>query len=69
MSLSCRDHTLIEQQQIQLFNTDLDDTLCTDVTLQRLTTLNDEVMYARAYEQRSTTLALPAASVPRSAPR
>jgi hypothetical protein len=33
MSLSCRDHTLTEPQQIQLFTTGLGEPLCTDVAL------------------------------------
>jgi hypothetical protein len=33
MVISCRDHSLIEPQQIQLFTTGLGDPLCTDVTV------------------------------------
>jgi hypothetical protein len=52
MALSYCDHTLTEGQQIQLFTTGLGEPLCTDVVLQQPTSLNDVVMFTRAYEQR-----------------
>jgi hypothetical protein len=52
MALSCRDPATTEVQQVQLFITGLGKPLRTDVALQRPTTLNDAVMFARAYEQR-----------------
>jgi hypothetical protein len=63
MSLSYWDHTLTEPQQIQLFTTGLSEPLRTDVALQRPSSLDEAVMFARAYEQHSTT---PTPSAPRS---
>jgi hypothetical protein len=66
MSLSCRDHTLTEPQQIQLFTTGLGEPLHTDVALQQSSSLDEVVMFVRTYEQRSTT---PAPSTPQSSQR
>lgn len=52
LSLSCRDTSLTEAQQIQLFTVGLGKPLRTDVSLRRPVTLDDAIMYARAYEQR-----------------
>jgi hypothetical protein len=46
MALSCRDHSLTEMQQIQLFTTGLREPLRTDVALQRPSTLDDAMMFA-----------------------
>jgi hypothetical protein len=54
MALSCHDHSLTETQQIQLFTTGLGEPLHTDVALQRPASLDEVVMFARAYEPRST---------------
>jgi hypothetical protein len=55
MELSCRDESLTDHQQIQLYITDLDDPLRTDVQLQQPTKLDDAIIFARAYEQRNAT--------------
>jgi hypothetical protein len=52
MALSCRDPTITEQQQIQLFTTGLGDPLWLDVALQQPTSMDDAVIFTRAYEQR-----------------
>jgi hypothetical protein len=52
MALSCRDPTITEQQQIQLFRMGLGDPLRLDVTLQQPTLMDDAVIFVRAYEQR-----------------
>jgi hypothetical protein len=51
MTLSCRDTSLTEPLQVQLFITGLGDPLQTDVALQQPASLNDIVIFARAYEQ------------------
>jgi hypothetical protein len=53
MKLSCRDESLMEHQQIQLYITDLGDPLRTDIQLQQPTKLDDAVIFARAYEQQN----------------
>jgi hypothetical protein len=55
IALSCCDTTLTEPQQVQLFITGLSDPLCTDGVLQQLATLDDVVIFVRAYEQRNTS--------------
>jgi hypothetical protein len=55
--LSYRDTSLTEQQQIQLFITGLGDPLWTDVALQQPTTLDDAIIFTRAYEQRNAGIA------------
>jgi hypothetical protein len=55
MALSCRDPSITEPQQIQLFITGLGDPLRTDVALQQPSTLDDAVIFARAYEQRNAS--------------
>jgi hypothetical protein len=52
MALSCRDPTITEQQQIQLFTTGLGDPLRLDVALQQPSSMDDAVIFAQAYEQR-----------------
>jgi hypothetical protein len=52
MALSCRDPTITEQQQIRLFTTCLGDPLRLDVALQQPASMDDVVIFARAYEQR-----------------
>jgi hypothetical protein len=69
MSLSCRDHSLTEHQQVQLFTIGLGKPLRTDVALQRPKTLDEEIMLARAYEQRTLLPAAPAASASNSTSR
>jgi hypothetical protein len=53
MELSCRDESLTEHQQIQLYIAGLGDPLCTNVQLQQPTKLDDAVIFARAYEERN----------------
>jgi hypothetical protein len=55
IALSCHDTTLSEPQQNQLFITGLGDPLRTDVVLQQSASLDDAVIFARAYEQRNTS--------------
>jgi hypothetical protein len=64
MALSCRDTTITEAHQMQLFLTRLEKPLHTDVTLHRQPTLNDIVILARAYEQREMTPPPPSLSMP-----
>jgi hypothetical protein len=52
MALSCRDPSITEPQQIQLFIMSLGDPLRLDVTLQQPSSMDDAVIFARAYEQR-----------------
>jgi hypothetical protein len=52
MALSCRDPSITEPQQIQLFITGLGDPLRLDVALQQPSSMDDVVIFARAYEQR-----------------
>jgi hypothetical protein len=49
MALSCRDPSISEEHQIQLFTSVLGKPLCTDVT-QRPVTLDEAIMFAQAYE-------------------
>jgi hypothetical protein len=51
IALSCHDTSLLEPQQIQLFITGLSDPLRTDVVLQQPASLDDVVIFVRAYEQ------------------
>jgi hypothetical protein len=51
IALSCRDTTLSEPQQIQLFIMGLGDPLCTDVAQQQPASLDDVVIFTRIYEQ------------------
>jgi hypothetical protein len=44
----------IEAHQIQLFMAGLGQPLCTDVAFQKSSTMDEAIMYAHAYEQRST---------------
>ncbi|KAG8088295.1 hypothetical protein GUJ93_ZPchr0010g10630 [Zizania palustris] len=60
MALSCRDTAITEAHQVQLFIADLSKPLRMDVALQRPTSRDDAVMFARAFEQREV--------VPRSPP-
>jgi hypothetical protein len=55
MALSCHDPTLLKAQQVQLYITDLGDPLRTDDALQQLATLDDAVIFTRAYEQRNAS--------------
>jgi hypothetical protein len=48
MALSCRDPTITEQQQIQLFTTGLGDPLRLDVALQQPSSMDDAVIFAQA---------------------
>jgi hypothetical protein len=52
MPLSCHDLAISESHQIQLFTVGLGKPLRTDVSLQKPETLNEAIIYARAYEQR-----------------
>jgi hypothetical protein len=54
MALSCRDPSITEEHQIQLFTSGLNKPLRTNVTLQRPVTLDEAIMFAQAYEQRNT---------------
>jgi hypothetical protein len=51
MSLSYLDLAISESHQIQLFTASLGKPLRTDVSLQKPETLDEAIMYARAYEQ------------------
>jgi hypothetical protein len=53
MALSCHDSSIIEDHQVQIFVAGLGHPLRTDFALQRPLTLDEAVMYARAYEQRA----------------
>jgi hypothetical protein len=55
IALSCRDTSLIKARQIQLFLTGLGDPLRTDVALQQPSSLDDVVIFARAYKQCNTS--------------
>jgi hypothetical protein len=55
MALSCHDPTLLKAQQVQLYITGLGDPLQTDGALQQLATLDDAVIFMRAYEQRNAS--------------
>jgi hypothetical protein len=52
MALSWRNLTITEAQHIQLFTTGLGALLRNDVTLQWPQTIDDAVIYAKAYKQR-----------------
>jgi hypothetical protein len=52
MALSCRDMTITEPQQIHIFITGLGDPLRLDVVLQQPSSMDDAVIFARAFEQR-----------------
>jgi hypothetical protein len=52
MALSYRDPSITESQQIQLFITGLGDPLRLDVALQQPSSMDNAVIFARAYEQR-----------------
>jgi hypothetical protein len=66
MALSCRDPTITEQQQIQLFTTGLGDPLRLDVALQQPVSMDDAVIFAQAYEQRLLSRGTGAQTAPRS---
>ncbi|MEJ2003071.1 MAG: retropepsin-like aspartic protease [Maritimibacter sp.] len=55
IALSCRDTSLTEPQQIQLFITGLGDPLRTDVALQQPASLDNAIISACAYEQRNVS--------------
>ena len=55
MVLSCRDESLTEHQQIELFIAGLGDTLRTDVQLHLPAKLDDAIIFVRAYEQRNAS--------------
>jgi hypothetical protein len=55
MALSCHDPSFTEHQQIQLYVTGLGNPLRTDVALQQPATLDDVVIFARAYKQRNAS--------------
>jgi hypothetical protein len=57
MALSCRDPTLTEAQQIQLFLVGLESLLRTNVALHQPATLDDAIKFTRAYEQHDMTQA------------
>lgn len=52
LALACRDAELSEGQQVQLFTAGLVNPLKTDVVLCQPRSLDDAIMFARAYEQR-----------------
>jgi hypothetical protein len=52
LALACRDADLLEAQLIQMFTAWLVNPLKTDVALRRPQSLDDAIMFARAYEQR-----------------
>jgi hypothetical protein len=66
MTISCRGHSLTEQQQIQLFTISLGDPLRTDAALQWPVTLDEVVLFMRAYEQRPLSPILLPSPMPQS---
>jgi len=54
MHLACREAELSELQQVHLFVAGLQEPVKTDVGLRSPKTLDDAIMYARAYEQRQS---------------
>jgi hypothetical protein len=60
--------SLTEPLQVQLFITDLGDPLRTGVALQQPASLDDAVIFARAYEQRNISHNMPSTTA-RSTPR
>jgi hypothetical protein len=52
MSLACRDADLTELHLVQMYTAGLGNPFKTDVALRRPQSLDDAIMYARAYEQR-----------------
>jgi hypothetical protein len=60
MALSCRDTTINEAHQVQLFLAGLGKPLRTNVTLHWPPTLHDAMMLVRGYEQRETASSSPA---------
>jgi hypothetical protein len=50
MALSCRDPAISEAHQIQLFTVGMRKPLHIDVSLQKPETLDEAIMYVRAYE-------------------
>jgi hypothetical protein len=60
MALSSRDPSITQEQHIQLFVVGLGKPLCTDVALSKLATLDEAIMFIRAYEQHDATSAAPA---------
>jgi hypothetical protein len=69
MALLCRDPAISENHQVQLFTAGLDHQLRTDITLQNPTSLDEAIMYARAYAKCDTPRALPPPSAGRLMPR
>jgi hypothetical protein len=69
MSMSCRDTTLTEPQQMQLFITGLKNPLRTDVALMQPATLADVIVFAWAYEQRDGSSSTTTPTQPRSPTR
>jgi hypothetical protein len=67
MALSCRDTTIMEAHQVQLFLSGLGKSLRTDVAMQRPGTMDATVMLVRAYEQRDV-VTTPVAHVPGRGP-
>jgi hypothetical protein len=59
MALSCRDPGITETHQVQLFLAGLGQLLRMDVALQKPSTLDEAIMLARAYEQRTTPSSSP----------
>jgi hypothetical protein len=59
MALSCRDTSLTEPLQVQLIITGLGDPLRTDVALQQPASFDDDIIFARAYEQRNISRDVP----------
>jgi hypothetical protein len=60
MALSSRDPSITQEQHIQLFVVGLGKPLCTNVALLKLATLDEAIMFIRAYEQHDATSAAPA---------
>ncbi|XP_039827557.1 uncharacterized protein LOC120689329 [Panicum virgatum] len=52
LALACRDAELTESQLVQMNTASLVNPLKTDIALRRPTSLDDAIMFARAYEQR-----------------
>jgi hypothetical protein len=68
IALSCRDTSLTEPLQVQLFIIGLGDPLRTNVALQQPASLDDAIIFARANEQRNISRVVPSTPT-RSTPR
>jgi hypothetical protein len=68
MAMSCQDLAISKDHQVQLFTAGLGHHLRTNVALQKPVTLDEVVMYARAYAQRDSLCVVPPSTASRSTP-